>query len=73
VTTDPILLRITRLAVGRRASGFVQVAQCLVIGPKALTQRLSIGVLLQALSSDQFQPFSIIAAFHASNVEKTYS
>lgn len=28
VTQHPILLRITRLPVGRRASGFVQVAKC---------------------------------------------
>jgi len=31
VTQHPILLRITQLPVGRRASGFVLVAQCLVI------------------------------------------
>jgi hypothetical protein len=30
----PFVLRITRLPVGRRASGFVQVAKCLRIGPQ---------------------------------------
>jgi hypothetical protein len=35
VTTHPILLRITRLLVGRRASGFVLVAQCLPIRPQS--------------------------------------
>jgi hypothetical protein len=30
----PFVLRITRLPVGRRASGFVLVAQCLVIRPE---------------------------------------
>jgi hypothetical protein len=29
--TNPTLLRITRVIVGRRASGFVQVAQCRAI------------------------------------------
>jgi hypothetical protein len=51
VTPHPILLRANWLLVGRRVSGFVLVAQCLVIGPKARTRRVPIGVLLHALSS----------------------
>ena len=35
----------TRLPVGRRASGFVLVAQCVVIGPKAATNGAEWGLL----------------------------
>jgi hypothetical protein len=44
----PILLRITRLLVGRRASGFVLVVQCLGMDERTAPERAN-GVLLQAL------------------------
>ena len=69
--TIPILLRITRLLVGRRASGFVQVAKCRAINCRAVARvcELRIAPNYPVIGDDAFRTATGV---HAAAVVKAF-